>query len=94
MFKNTKVKRKTPFLVFASIITLLIIMPLIFSSFLFFDAAPKWSFILSNLLTTYITNTTILVISVGFLSISIGLYAAYIVETKTFIGKKILSNIL
>ena len=94
MFKKSKVKRKTPFLVFASIITLLMIMPVIFSSSLFFDDAPKWSFILSNLLTTYITNTTILVISVGFLSISIGLYAAYIVETKTFIGKKILSNIL
>ena len=59
MFKKSKVKRKTPFLVFASIITLLMIMPVIFSSSLFFDDAPKWSFILSNLFI-YLLNLLLL----------------------------------
>lgn len=69
-------------------------MPFVFAISMFFGDAPKWSFIVSNLLTTYVTNTMTLVLSVSVISMMIGLYAAYMIETTSFKGKKILSLLL
>ena len=69
-------------------------MPFVFAITMFFGDAPKWSFIVSNLLTTYVTNTMTLVLSVSVFSMLIGFYAAYIIETMSFKGKRILSLLL
>lgn len=69
-------------------------MPVIVAVTQLFNDAPKWDFIVSNVLITYLSNTLILVISVGFLSLGIGMFAAYIIATKTFKGRKILALLL
>lgn len=76
------------------ILVVLLSIPVLFSITQLFNQAPKWSFIVSNLLTTYLTNTLILVFMVGIFSLSIGFYAAYVIATKSFKGRNILSLLL
>lgn len=91
---KTTIKNQKPFFKSSVIITFVLMMPFVFAISMFFGDAPKWSFIVSNLLTTYVTNTMTLVLSVSVLSMMIGLYAAYMIETTSFKGKKILSLLL
>ena len=76
------------------LLVVLLSIPVLFSITQLFNDAPKWSFIVSNLLTTYLTNTLILVFMVGVFSLSIGFYAAYVIATKSFKGRNILSLLL
>ncbi len=91
---KTTIKNQKPFFKSSVIITFVLMMPFVFAISMFFGDAPKWSFIVSNLLTTYVTNTMTLVLSVSVISMMIGLYAAYMIETTSFKGKKILSLLL
>ncbi|MGB0417733.1 MAG: ABC transporter permease [Acholeplasmataceae bacterium] len=91
---KTTIKNQKPFFKSSVIITFVLMMPFVFAISMFFGDAPKWSFIVSNLLTTYVTNTMTLVLSVSVLSMMIGLYAAYMIESMSFKGKKILSLLL
>ena len=91
---KTTIKNQKPFFISSVIITFVLMMPFVIAISMFFGDAPKWSFIVSNLLTTYVTNTMTLVLSVSVLSMMIGLYAAYMIETTSFKGKKILSLLL
>lgn len=91
---KTTIKNQKPFFISSVIITFVLMMPFVFAISMFFGDAPKWSFIVSNLLTTYVTNTMTLVLSVSVISMMIGLYAAYMIETTSFKGKKILSLLL
>ncbi|HBD74679.1 MAG TPA: hypothetical protein DC003_03830 [Acholeplasmataceae bacterium] len=91
---KTTIKNHTPFFKSSVIITFVLMMPFVFAITMFFGDAPKWSFIVSNLLTTYFINTITLVISVSVLSMLIGFYAAYIIETMSFKGKRVLSLLL
>ena len=91
---KTTIKNQKPFFISSVIITFVLMMPFVIAISMFFGDAPKWSFIVSNLLTTYVTNTMTLVLSVSVISMMIGLYAAYMIETTSFKGKKILSLLL
>lgn len=91
---KTTIKNQKPFYKSSVIITFVLMMPFVFAITMFFGDAPKWSFIVSNLLTTYVTNTMTLVLSVSVFSMMIGLYAAYMIETMSFKGKRILSLLL
>lgn len=91
---KTTIKNQKPFFISSVIITFVLMMPFVIAISMFFGDAPKWSFIVSNLLTTYVTNTMTLVLSVSVLSMMIGLYAAYMIESMSFKGKKILSLLL
>ena len=91
---KTTIKNQKPFFKSSVIITFVLMMPFVFAITMFFGDAPKWSFIISNLLTTYVTNTMTLVLSVSVFSMMIGFYAAYIIETMSFKGKRILSLLL
>jgi iron(III) transport system permease protein len=91
---KTTIKNQTPFFKSSVIITFVLMMPFVFGITMFFGDAPKWPFIVSNLLSTYFINTMTLVISVSVFSMVIGFYAAYIIETMSFKGKKILSLLL
>lgn len=91
---KTTIKNQKPFFKSSVIITFVLMMPFVIAISMFFGDAPKWSFIVSNLLTTYVTNTMTLVLSVSVLSMMIGLYAAYMIESMSFKGKKILSLLL
>ncbi len=91
---KTTIKNQKPFFKSSVIITFVLMMPFVFAISMFFGDAPKWSFIVSNLLTNYVTNTMTLVLSVSVLSMMIGLYGAYMIETTSFKGKKILSLLL
>lgn len=91
---KTTIKNQKPFFKSSVIITFVLMMPFVFAITMFFGDAPKWSFIVSNLLTTYVTNTITLVLSVSVFSMMIGLYAAYMIETMSFKGKRILSLLL
>jgi iron(III) transport system permease protein len=72
----------------------LLSIPVLFSITQLFNEAPKWSFIVSNILTTYLINTLILVFMVGVFSVSIGFFAAYVISTKSFKGRNLLSLFL
>ena len=85
---KTTIKNQKPFFKSSVIITFVLMMPFVFAITMFFGDAPKWSFIISNLLTTYVTNTMTLVLSVSVFSMMIGFYAAYIIETMSFKGKR------
>ena len=91
---KTTIKNQKPFFISSVIITFVLMMPFVIAISMFFGDAPKWSFIVSNLLTTYVTNTMTLVLSVSVISMMIGLYAAYMIESMSFKGKKILSLLL
>jgi iron(III) transport system permease protein len=91
---KTTIKNQKPFFISSVIITFVLMMPFVIAISMLFGDAPKWSFIVSNLLTTYVTNTMTLVLSVSVISMMIGLYAAYMIETMSFKGKKILSLLL
>ncbi len=91
---KTTIKNQKPFFKSSVIITFVLMMPFVFAITMFFGDAPKWSFIVSSLLTTYVTNTMTLVLSVSVFSMMIGFYAAYIIETMSFKGKRILSLLL
>lgn len=81
----------TPFLLIGVLFVVLLSIPVLFSVTQLFNDSPKWMFIVSNVLTTYLTNTLILVFLVGVFSLSIGFYAAYVISTKSFKGRNLLS---
>ena len=70
------------------------ILPMVLSLTKLFDDPIKWTFIVSNLLSSYIINTIILVLCVSFFSVCIGYYASYMMTQTSFKGKSILSILL
>lgn len=72
----------------------LIVVPILFSLQKLLETSKQWLFIVENVLYTYVTQSVILVFSVVFLSVVIGISASVIVTKYSFKGKKLLEVLL
>lgn len=85
---------RQPFLVAGVIMLCLIILPTLFSLNKLFVTSDKWSFIVENLLVTYISQSFVLVICVVLLASVIGIFGAVIVTKYSFKGRRLIELLL
>jgi len=89
-----RLKQRQPFFYVGIAMLFFIVVPIIFSLRKLLETSKQWLFIVENLLYTYVTQSVILVLSVVFLSVVIGICSAVIVTKYEFKGRKLLEVLL
>lgn len=89
-----RLKQKQPFLYIGIIMFILIMVPMIISLEKLLVESKQWSFIVQELLYTYVTQSLILIFSVVFLTFLLGVFSAVVVSKYQFKGKRLLEVFL
>lgn len=89
-----RLKQKQPFLYIGITMFILIMVPMIVSLEKLLVESKQWSFIVQELLYTYVTQSIILIFSVVFLTFLLGIFSAVVVSKYQFKGKRLLEVFL